>query len=216
MEIYNEEKFKRFMEENPFKFSEERIERAKKDFYEPRKGVMCDELVEFVLWANGYPARHEKFGDHLLPIIKRNEWKNVLEVGCGEVFLLSEYLFEKLEGKVKFTAMDKCGFARDSKDITLIDDEFTENYDISGYDLIIAQEPCEAAECIIKNCTENDKPFCVILCGAPHKRLTGEIDEDVNSWYIYLMKTYPQCGFGIWRNGRFHSGYIYSTEEFGL
>ena len=54
----------------------------------------------------------------------------------------------------------------------------------------------------------------MILCGVAHTRLTGELDEDAYDWYAYLMKTYPGCGFQLWKNGRFSSGCIYSENVF--
>ncbi len=212
MDIYSEETLMQFAEQNPLDFSEHRIEFVRRDFYRQKRKTVSDEFVDYVLWAEGNPSRQEHFGIFLLPVIKARNWKSILEVGCGETALLSKWLYSHLEGKVKMTAIDKCNIHCDEPEITLIQREFSDNEKLTDYDAVIAQEPCEASELIIKNCTEQKIPFCVILCGVPHTRLTGELDKDAYSWYAYLLKTYPDCKFMIWKNGRFSSGCIYSEE----
>lgn len=216
MSIFNEEKFLQFISENPLRFSKKRLKIALDDFYSKRKGLITDELAEFILWEKGLPARHKHFGDFLLPYIQANEWNSILEVGCGEAFLLSKYLYKELNGKTDFTVIDICEFTEDDSNITLLRTEFTGEENLSQYDAVIAQEPCDAAERIIKACTEQDKPFFVILCGVPHRRLTGELDNDVYKWYEYLLETYPGCKFDTWRDDCFSSGCIYSENGFGI
>lgn len=214
MDIYNEESFMKFIEQNPLKFSERRIELAKRDFYGVRNGKVSDEYADYILWAQGEPSRHEHFGKYLLPFIKENGWSSILEVGCGEETLLAGWLSQHLDQNVNITAMDCCEMHCSESGIRLIKKEFDKNENLDGYDVVIAQEPCDATESIICACTEQNTPFCVILCGVPHTRLTGELDEDVYDWYAYLLKTYPGCGFQIWRNGRFSSGCIFSENVF--
>lgn len=214
MDIYNEDLFAKFTEDNPFKFSELRMELARKDFYGQHRGTVSDEFADYVLWAERSPARHEKFGTFLLPIIKDNCWKSILEVGAGENVLLSLFLHNMLGENIKITAMDKCRIICDNSSINIISREFTGTEDLTDYDAVIAQEPCEAAELIIRSCTEQSVPYCVILCGVPHKRLTGVLDTNAYEWYAYLLETYPDSRFIKWRNGRFSSGCIYSKNGF--
>ncbi len=209
MDIYSEESFKQFAEQNPLRFSERRIEIARRDFYKERKKTASDEYADYVLWAEGEPSRHEHFGKYLLSFINKNGWKSVLEVGCGEETLLAQWLYQNIDD-VSITAMDLCEMHCDEPEIRLVRKAFDENEDLSGFDVVVAQEPCDATESIISACTKQNVPFCVILCGVPHTRLTGELDENAYDWYAYLLKTYPGCGFQIWRNGRFSSGCIYS------
>ena len=128
--------------------------------------------------------------------------------------LLSEWLYHQFEGEVSITAMDICEMHCHEPHIPCIQKAFSADENLSGYDAVITQEPCDAAERIIKACTGQKVPFCVILCGVPHTRLTGELDEDAYAWYAYLIKSYPNCGFQIWKNGRFSSGCIYSESDF--
>ena len=214
MDIYNEDLLNRFEEKNPIRFSEQRMIIVRRDFYNHKSGTVSDEFVDFVLWAEKLPARHEHFGAFLLPIIRDNAWKSVLEVGCGETALLSEYLHNALEANVTITAMDQCDIQCNVFGINLVKQRFTGTEVLSGFNAVIAQEPCEATELIIKACTEQNVPYCVILCGVPHTRLTGVLDEDVYAWYAYLLSTYPNSRFAIWNNGRFSSGCIYSENGF--
>ncbi len=214
MDIYNEELLNRFADENPLRFSEQRMELVRRDFYEHKRGIVSDEFVDYVLWTEELPARHEHFGTFLLSIIKEQGWNTILEVGCGETALLSDFLHHALGESVTITAMDQCDIQCDDIAVKIVKQKFTGAEDLSGFDAVIAQEPCEAAELIIKACTEQKIPFCVILCGVPHKRLTGELDDDVHAWYAYLLSTYPHSRFTIWDNGRFSSGCIYSENGF--
>lgn len=213
MDIYSEDTLKLFISQNPLRFSERRLALVRQDFYRERRKTVSDEYVDYVLWAEGEPSRHEHFGEYLLPFIRKNNWRSILEVGCGEEPLLAEFLYQHLEG-VTITAMDICGFHSLEPNLRCIQRAFSEHEDLTGYDAVIAQEPCDATERIIKSCTEQNVPFCVILCGVPHARLSGELDEDAYAWYAYLMKTYPDCGFQIWRNGRFSSVCIDSKQGF--
>ena len=89
MDIYNEEMLNDYIAENPLRFSEKRLSLVRRDFYEHKRGTVSDEFVDYVLWAEKSPARHEHFGDFLLPIIRDNSWSSILEVGCGETVLLA-------------------------------------------------------------------------------------------------------------------------------
>ena len=188
------------------------MELVKKDFDREQRKTVSDEFVDFVLWAEEESARHEHFGAYLLPFIRKNQWNFILEVGCGEEPLLA--LYRQLEVEVIITAMDICEIHCHEPHIQCIQKAFSADENLSGYDAVIAQEPCDAAERIIKACTEQKVPFCVILCGVPHIRLTDKLDEDAYAWYAHLIKTYPNCGFQIWKSGRFSSGCIYSESDF--
>ena len=214
MEIYNEDLFARFIKDNPLNFSERRMELVRKDFYGQHHGTVSDEFADYVLWAEKLPARHEKFGKFLLAIIRDNGWKSILEIGSGENALLSLFLRNRLEENIKITAMDKCVITCDNPNINIINREITCKENLTDYDAVIAQEPCDAAELIIRACTDQDIPYCVILCGVPHTRLTGILDTNVYEWYAYLIETYPGSRFTKWRNGRFSSGCIYSENGF--
>ncbi len=62
---------------------------------------------------------------------------------------------------------------------------------VSGYDYVIGQEPCDAAEHIVRACACRKIPFIVLLCGVPHRLISGEMPEDVWQWYQYLREIDP-------------------------
>ena len=79
--------------------------------------------------------------------------------------------------------------SEESQNIKCIKDLFVYGTtDISEYDAIIAQEPCEAAEHIIRECVKMKKDFVLGLCGTPHRLISGEMPKDVGEWYQYLME----------------------------
>ena len=123
MEIYNENLFAEFIKDNSLKFSDHRIELVRKDFFGQHHVTVSDEFADYVLLAEKLPARHEKFGTFLLPIIRDNGWKSILEVGSGENALLSLFLRNMLEENIKITAMDKCEIICDNPNINIINRE---------------------------------------------------------------------------------------------
>ena len=60
-------------------------------------------------------------------------------------------------------------------------------FDLSSYDFIIAQEPCDATEHIVRACINQNKPFIMSLCGVPHKLISGKMPKDIQEWYNYLQ-----------------------------
>ena len=61
-------------------------------------------------------------------------------------------------------------------------------FDLSEYDFVIAQEPCDATEHVVLACTKQNKPFFMSLCGVPHKRLSGGMPKTYEEWYNHLLK----------------------------
>lgn len=58
---------------------------------------------------------------------------------------------------------------------------------MSWVDCVIAQEPCDATEHIVRACTSQNIPFLMTLCGVPHKLISGKTLRSVNEWYDYLV-----------------------------
>lgn len=61
-----------------------------------------------------------------------------------------------------------------------------QTFDIDSYDCVIAQEPCEATEHIVRACMNKNLPFVIVLCGVPHDCIDGKKMNDVFEWYGYL------------------------------
>ena len=72
--------------------------------------------------------------------------------------------------------------------VTFIKEKFDYiKFDISGYDYVIAQEPCDATEHIVRACVNSKVPFIMSLCGVPHKLISGSMPKDYKEWYEYLL-----------------------------
>lgn len=181
------EKFKIFCQENPLGFEKEQLEKIEEDILHPRDGVVYDEYVEFVLWGKGLQSRQEYFAECVEKLFPVEKYKNLLEVGAGRKARLSKILAEK---GYAMTAMDpKIIEDTDSESVNLKRDAFLfGKTDVLKYDAVIAQEPCEATEHIIRECVEKKKEFFISLCGTAHVLMNGEMPEDVYEWYQYLDK----------------------------
>lgn len=195
-----------FCRDNPYDFSEEEFEKIRKDIVNPRKGVVYDEYVDFNLWMRGLKSRQEYFADYISEKLPIEKYRKLLEVGCGKHPRVSKMLAEK---GYQMTSMDmviSCDYvivkkdlgSADCENIDKVEKEVGVEYlkegfdyketDISEYDAIIAQEPCEATEHIVRACVEKKKDFIIALCGAPHKLINGGEPKDVREWYAYLQQ----------------------------
>ena len=83
--------------------------------------------------------------------------------------------------------------------LTIIKDMFDhKTFDLSDYDFVIAQEPCDATEHVLLACKAQNKPFFMSLCGVPHKKLSGEMPANYSDWYAYLLNESDGYAKLIW------------------
>lgn len=186
------EKFVCFSNENPFQFTEEQLNKIKEDIWNPRKGIASDEYVDFVLWTKGLQSRQQYFANYIEKILPQNMYQKILEVGCGRTAALSQRLAQK---GYEMTAMDPLIVPEQVAGckVSCIKDVFVcGKTDIQEYDAVIAQEPCEATEHIIRACMEERKNYVISLCGTAHRLINGEMPEDVYAWYRYLQEIAPK------------------------
>lgn len=176
--------FKLFCEENPLDFDTEQLKKIEHDILN-KKNVVCDEYVEFTLWQKGLKSRQEYFCERVEKIFPLEKYPRLLEVGAGKNARLSKLLAQK---GYQMTAIDpKLTEHSDFENLELQKGSFFfDKNDISSYDAIIAQEPCEATEHIIRACIKQEKDFFISLCGTPHTLINGETPETVFDWYQYL------------------------------
>ena len=175
--------------ENPNELTEEALQKIEREIQEPEDGTISDELLDFKLWCGGLPSRQEAFAGYLSQYLPPGKACRILEVGAGRTARLSRILAEKghhvtcmdpkldekLDGKIRGTSIRAVKQVFDCGQI-----------DLSGYDWVVAQEPCEATEHIVRACLAQHTPFIVALCGTPHRLLSGEMPEDIWAWYGYL------------------------------
>lgn len=182
---------KKYLEENPLGFNKEQKQKLLLDVVSPRNGVVCDEYVEFKLWKRGLKSRQEYFADYVEQHLSAECYPRMLEVGCGRTARLSAMLANR---GYQMTAMDTILLPAEDAVVHRQEMFHYETTDISEYDAVIAQEPCEATEHIIRACLMAAKPFVISLCGTPHALIGGEEPETVQEWYAYLSELIGEKG----------------------
>lgn len=136
------------------------------------------------LTCNGLPSRQESFAKFIAKKLSKRKGAKILEVGGGRTGRLSRFLSE--EG-FKMTCIDP-KLEISHNDIKFIKGIFDyRKFDLSIYDYVIAQEPCDATEHVVRACTTQQIPFMMSLCGVPHRLISGKMPKDVNEWYDYLL-----------------------------
>lgn len=178
------DKYDLFCKENPCEFSKEQLNKLKHALEHTQNGLVCDEMVDFMLWTQDLKSRQEYFAEYVARIYPQSTYSRLLEVGCGQHARLSKLLASKgyimcaIDPKVEnCTEYVKC-----------IKNYFTCETSISEYDALIAQEPCEATEPMIRLCAKEKKDFIISLCANPHPYPNGTIPKSAAEWYDYLEK----------------------------
>lgn len=174
---------------NPNELSPQQFTKLKHEIKHPKPTTISDELFDFKLWCNGYPSRQESFANFIAKKLRKHQGSKVLEIGGGRTGRLSRFLDKKgfkmscIDPKLELT----------SNNIDFIKGLFDyKKFDLSLYDYVIAQEPCDATEHVVRACVEQHIPFMMSLCGVPHKLISGEMLDNVYEWYEYLVDIDPQ------------------------
>lgn len=178
--------FERYKKSNPNELTPLEFVNLEKELNKPGGNLDSDQHLDFLLWCNDYPSRQELFANYLIKYLPKNPDAKILEVGCGRTARLSRILAEKGFTMTCIDPKVDCSYLNGIKSIKGKFDYRT--FDLSEYDFVIAQEPCDATEHIVRACTNQDKPFIVSLCGVPHKLISGEIPKKLDDWYDYLWK----------------------------
>lgn len=176
--------FEQYKKLNPNELTPLEFVQLEKELSPASGALASDQLLDFLLWRNGYKSRQELFANYLIKYLPKNPSAKILEVGCGRTARLTRILAEKgftmacIDPKVDSSYLNG---------IMSIKGKFNyRKFDLSEYDFVIAQEPCDATEHIIKACTNQGKPFIISLCGVPHKLISGETPRKLDDWYNYL------------------------------
>ena len=179
------QRIKLYKQLNPNELSESQFKKLEYDIKHPEEGTITDEYLDFKLWSLGLPSRQVTFARFVAKKLSKHKGAKILEVGCGRTGRLSRLLSK--EG-FRMTCIDPKLEVTSSANVEYIKSKFDyTKSDLSGYDYVIAQEPCDATEHIVRACVNQKIPFMIALCGAPHKLLSGEMPKDVYKWYDYLV-----------------------------
>lgn len=169
---------------NPNELSKKQFLKLKKEIRSPKSTTISDEYFDFILWCEGFQSRQESFAKFIAKKLSKNERAKILEVGCGRTARLSRMLNEK---GFRMSCIDP-RLELVSGDIECIREKFDyKKFDLSPYDYVIAQEPCEATEHVVRACTSRNIPFMMSLCGVPHRLISGQTPNSVEEWYDYLV-----------------------------
>lgn len=178
-------KFSEYAKLNPNELSEEQLKKIKYEMEQPKGNTISDEYVDFKLWVIGHPSRQESFAKYLVKRLPKDKKIKILEVGCGRTGRVSRILGE--EGFI-VTGIDPKLEKTNVNNISFIKDEFDyKKFDLSGYDFVVAQEPCDATEHVVRACVNQRVPFIMSLCGVPHKLISGYMPKNYKEWYEYLL-----------------------------
>ena len=171
-----------YEEENPLKLTTEQFLKLRKEIENTDSNVISDEVIDFVFWAEGLPFRQEIFAKYVCKFLPMNA--SILEVGCGRTGKLSRILKDK---GYNISCMDpKIDFAY-LKNINSFKELFNLETDITKYDYLIAQEPCDATEYIVRACVAERKKMIMSLCASPHILINGTMPSSYEEWYSYLQ-----------------------------
>lgn len=187
------ERIKLYIEENPHNLTKEQLCKIEMELENPKKGTISDECLDFKLWCRGLESRQESFARHIsehIPLSGGSR-KRLLEVGGGRNGRLSRLLSDM---GYSMTCMDPVLESESCGNIRCIRAAFDyRTTPLDGYDWVVAQEPCDATEHIIRACIRREVPFIIALCGTPHRLISGEMPKDVWSWYDSLLNIAPEC-----------------------
>lgn len=166
--------------QNPNGLLPSQLAKIREEMEQPKKTI-TDEYLDFMLWCKGMPSRQESFADYIEKELPVTKVKNILEVGGGINGRLSLLLAEKgycmtcIDPELDTDCVSDYYSARyddshclNNTKVTFRKEMFDyRTADVSRYDYVIAQEPCEATEHIVRVCTIQKVPFMVLLCGVP-------------------------------------------------
>lgn len=178
------QRMKVYKDLNPNELCPQQFLNLEKEIKNPSSNLISDEYVDFKLWQLGLLSRQEKFAKYIAKKLPRND-SRILEVGCGRTARVSRIL--KGAG-FSVTGIDPKVEKSSCGNVEVIRDKFHfQKFDLSGYGFVIAQEPCDATEHVIRACIAHRIPFIMSLCGVPHKMISGYMPKDEKEWYKKLI-----------------------------
>ena len=167
-----------FLKENPFDYDAEQLCRLKQEIDHPQDGRSSDEKIDCLLWQRGQKSRQESFCCYVVRNFPCRRYPHLLEVGCGRQARLSQLLAQQ---GYQMSAIDP-KLQRIPAHVEGIVASFHHaRTPISSYDAVIAQEPCDATEHIVRSCIRERKDFVISLCAEAHRLISGEQPDSVEA-----------------------------------
>ena len=177
-----------FLKENPFDYDAEQLCRLKQEIDHPQDGRSSDEKINCLLWQRGQKSRQESFCSYVVRNFPCRRYPHLLEGGGGRQARLSQLLAQQ---GYQMSAIDP-KLQRIPAHVEGIVASFHHaRTPISSYDAVIAQEPCDATEHIVRSCIRERKDFVISLCAEAHRLISGEQPDSVEAWYRYLVSLDP-------------------------
>lgn len=190
-----QEKFQKYKLLNPNKLAENELRVLELKINKMNLALLeksyDDDCIDFYLYLKGYPSRQEIFAKYIYDNKLRGKTgiKKILEVGAGKHARVGKFLSEK---GFFVTCIDPKLTTISQKNLICIAQKFDyHKFDISDYDYIIAQEPCEGAEQVVRACIKANKPFTETLCGQPHKLISKKRVKNGEEWHRELKRLHP-------------------------
>lgn len=189
-----QEKFQKYKLLNPNELTEKELRILEKRVEKMNLSLLekshDDDCIDFYLYLKGYPSRQQIFAEYILNTkLKGKMGLEILEVGSGKHARVGKFLSK--EG-FNITCIDPKLITKSQKNLTCISEKFDyRKFDISKFDYVIAEEPCEGAEQVVRACVKANKPFTQTLCGEPHKLISGKRAKNAKVWYKELRKFHP-------------------------
>lgn len=175
-----------YKQNNPNELSPEQFRKLEKEFTTIlTSSTVSDEYLDFMLWMHKLPSRQELFAEFLSKKLPKDHSIQVLEVGGGRTHRLSRLLSQS---GFNLTCIDPKLDLTIKSSVKLLKECFNyKTFDLSPYDYVVAQEPCDATEHIVRACVNQKIPFMISLCGVPHKLISGKMPASAYEWYDYLV-----------------------------
>jgi len=167
---------------NPNKLSEHQFKEI--EHYIKCKKITAVDYVDFEMWCRKLPTRQELFAKYIEKQLARHPGAKILEVGSDRTGKLSILLKEK---GFKMSCINPM-LEVTSDNIEFIKSRFNyKDINLSKYDYVIAQEPCDATEYVVRACINQNVPFMITLDGEPHRLISGTKPKEANTWYKYMQ-----------------------------
>lgn len=114
--------------------------------------------------------------------------KNILEVACGYIPIVSSIFAERTNSKV--TAINSKILFKNYKNVQTKEQDLLQNFDVSNFDLVVGFRPCYVTEKTIEMCFKFNKDFVLYLCPCDMQPIDPNEKrcENGKEWREFIIK----------------------------